>query len=79
MKGFVKTAVITAAAFGIPMGIIAGIVVGRRIRARRGSIKLSGKEYFRIRQGDYRIIYEIIEERVVIVVIKIGHRRDVNK
>lgn len=28
MKGFVKTAVITAAAFGIPMGIIAGIVVG---------------------------------------------------
>jgi mRNA interferase RelE/StbE len=24
-----------------------------------GSIKLSGKEYFRIRQGDYRIIYEI--------------------
>ena len=44
-----------------------------------GSIKLSGKEYYRIRQGDYRIIYEIIEERVVIVVIKIGHRRDVYK
>lgn len=43
------------------------------------SIKLSGKEYYRIRQGDYRIIYEIIEERVVIVVIKIGHRRDVYK
>ena len=37
VKGFVKTAVITAAAFGIPMGIIAGIVVGRRIRARRGA------------------------------------------
>lgn len=44
-----------------------------------GSIKLSGKEYYRVRQGDYRIIYEIIEERVVIVVIKIGHRRDANK
>lgn len=42
-----------------------------------GSIKLSGKEYYRIRQGDYRIIYEIVENRLVIVVIKISHRRDV--
>jgi mRNA interferase RelE/StbE len=40
-----------------------------------GSIKLSAKEYYRIRQGDYRIIYEIVENRLVIVVIKIGHRR----
>ena len=42
-----------------------------------GSTKLSGKDYYRIRQGDYRIVYEIIESRVVIVVIKIGHRREV--
>lgn len=42
-----------------------------------GSIKLSGKEFYRIRQGDYRIIYEIVENRLVVVVIKIGHRRDV--
>ncbi len=42
-----------------------------------GSTKLSGKDYYRIRQGDYRIVYEIIESRLVIVVIKIGHRREV--
>jgi mRNA interferase RelE/StbE len=42
-----------------------------------GSIKLSGRDYYRIRQGNYRIIYEIVENRLVIVVIKIGHRRDV--
>ena len=42
-----------------------------------GSIKLSGKDYYRIRQGDYRIVYEIVENRLVIVVIKIGHRREV--
>ena len=42
-----------------------------------GSTKLSGKDYYRIRQGDYRIVYEIVENRLVIVVIKIGHRREV--
>lgn len=42
-----------------------------------GSTKLSGKEYYRIRQGDYRIVYEILDNRLVIVVIKIGHRREV--
>jgi mRNA interferase RelE/StbE len=42
-----------------------------------GSSKLSGKDYYRIRQGDYRIVYEIVENRLVVVVIKIGHRREV--
>lgn len=41
-----------------------------------GSTKLSGKDYYRIRQGDYRIVYEVIDNRLVIVVIKIGHRRE---
>ena len=39
--------------------------------------KLSGEEKYRIRQGDYRIIYEIIDEIVTVIVVKIGHRRDV--
>jgi mRNA interferase RelE/StbE len=42
-----------------------------------GSIKLSGDEKYRIRHGDFRILYEIFDEVVIIVVVKIGHRRDV--
>jgi mRNA interferase RelE/StbE len=39
--------------------------------------KLSAKERYRVRQGVYRIIYEINNQELVIIVIKVGHRRDV--
>ena len=39
--------------------------------------KLSGQEKYRIRQGVYRILYEIRDNELIIVVVKIGHRRDV--
>ena len=42
-----------------------------------GSEKLSGQERFRVRQGMYRIIYEIQNEELVIIVVKVGHRREV--
>lgn len=42
-----------------------------------GRKKLSGQEKYRIRQGDYRILYQIEDEELVIVVVKVGHRRDV--
>ncbi len=43
-----------------------------------GCRKLSGyNNLFRVRVGSYRIIYEIIEARIVIRVLKIGHRKDV--
>lgn len=42
-----------------------------------GCQKLSGYDRYRLRQGDYRILYEIRDRDVVVVVIKIGHRRDV--
>jgi mRNA interferase RelE/StbE len=42
-----------------------------------GVEKLSGQELFRIRQGVYRILYEIRDDELIVVVVKIGHRRDV--
>ncbi|MFC1775855.1 type II toxin-antitoxin system RelE/ParE family toxin [Pseudomonadota bacterium] len=42
-----------------------------------GVEKLSGQALYRIRQGVYRILYEIKNDEVVIIVVKIGHRRDV--
>jgi mRNA interferase RelE/StbE len=41
-----------------------------------GCVKLSGQEYYRIRQGNHRIVYEIIDDRLVVVVIAVGHRRE---
>ena len=42
-----------------------------------GCEKLSGEERYRIRQGSYRIIYEIQDDLLVVVIVKVGHRRDV--
>ncbi len=42
-----------------------------------GCEKLSGQERFRVRQGVYRIIYEIRDEELVVIVVKVGHRREV--
>jgi mRNA interferase RelE/StbE len=45
----------------------------------QGCIKLSGVEAWRIRIGDYRVIYEIQDTVLLVTVIDIGHRRDVYK
>lgn len=42
-----------------------------------GCRKLSGQEKYRIRQGDYRILYQIEDGRLIIVVVRVGHRRDI--
>lgn len=42
-----------------------------------GSEKLSGRERYRIRQGIYRIIYEVVDNYLIVTVVKVGHRRDV--
>ncbi len=42
-----------------------------------GCEKLSGQERYRVRQGVYRIVYEIRDERLVVLIVKVGHRREV--
>lgn len=42
-----------------------------------GCEKLSALERYRIRQGNYRIIYEIFDAEIVVEVVKVGHRKDV--
>jgi len=32
---------------------------------------------FRLRVGDYRVLYQIHDDRLIVVVVKVGHRRDV--
>lgn len=44
-----------------------------------GSQKLSGQERYRIRQGVYRIIYEVVDDCLVVIVVKVGHRKQVYK
>ena len=44
-----------------------------------GCVKLSGLERYRVRQGLYPIIYEIQDDRLVVHVMKVGHRSDVYK
>jgi mRNA interferase RelE/StbE len=44
----------------------------------RGARKLAGyDDVFRVRTGRYRVIYSVAEDRLVVLVLKIGHRKDV--
>jgi len=42
-----------------------------------GAEKLSAQARYRVRQGVYRILYEIHDKQLVVVVVKVGHRRHV--
>lgn len=42
-----------------------------------GSLKLSGRERYRLRQGRYRILYSIEDRVLVVQVVRIGHRKNV--
>ena len=42
-----------------------------------GSLKMVGREGYRIRIGDYRVIYEVREMVLLVDVVEIGHRREV--
>lgn len=45
-----------------------------------GVKKLIGSEFsYRIRIGDYRVVYEVFESRLIIEIIRVRHRKDVYK
>ena len=43
-----------------------------------GVLKMSGAEnLWRIRIGDYRVVYEIHDDRLIVLVLRVAHRKDV--
>ena len=42
-----------------------------------GAEKLSGQDKYRLRQGDYRVLYSVDDAALTVVIVKIGHRRGV--
>ena len=66
----------------LPSTQLKGIVAKIRALAinqhPEGSVKLRGSsDLFRIRHTDYRVIYQVQNEKLVILVVKVGHRREV--
>ena len=61
--------------------------VVKRVLARLGQLetnprpadmkKLKGRDAWRIRIGDYRVIYEIHDQQLQVLVITVGHRREI--
>jgi len=66
---------------GIPRADVSRILA--RIEGLRddprptGAEKLSAQERYRIRQGNYRILYTVAHAELTVEVVKVGHRRDV--
>ena len=66
---------------GVPPSDVRRILA--RIEALRddprpsGAEKLSAQERYRVRQGDYRIVYAVDDDAAVVEIVKVGHRRDV--
>lgn len=43
----------------------------------QGCLKLTAREGWRVRVGDYRLVYEIDDKQRTVIVLHVGHRRDV--
>ena len=60
--------------------IVKDAIAGLAFNPRpHGYKKLKGEEAYRIRIGDYRIIYEIEDEKIIVIVVSVGHRKDIYK
>ena len=59
--------------------VVVEVIRGLSLNPRpRGSRKLRGyDDVFRIRKGVFRIIYSIEKDRLLVIILKIGHRKDV--
>ena len=78
---FFRRSVLKKDLAGVPRGDLKRIIEAIRSLAADprppGVQKLSGQEYYRIRRGDYRIVFSIQDEGRSVWVAKVGHRRDV--
>jgi mRNA interferase RelE/StbE len=65
----------------LPKRDVASLLKRTRLLAEEprahGCEKLSGQARYRVRQGAYRIIYEIRDDVLIVVVVKVGHRKRV--
>ncbi len=80
---FLRQSVLKKDLAGIPKSDTQRIVEAIRKLADnprpQGVQKLSGQERYRIRQGDYRIVFSIQDEERTVWIVKVSHRRDVYK
>jgi mRNA interferase RelE/StbE len=82
-KILIKKSAADELAGGIPRKDLEKIV--RRIQGLAGDPrppgcrKLSGQDRYRLRQGDYRIVYAVDDARRIVEVYKIGNRREIYK
>jgi len=82
-KILIKKSAAAELAGGLPRKDLEKIV--RKIRALEveprppGCRKLSGQDRYRLRQGDYRIVYRVDDARRIVEVYKIGNRREIYK
>jgi mRNA interferase RelE/StbE len=59
--------------------VIVGVIEALAKNPRpSGAKKLVGEEdLYRVRTRDYRIVYEIRDQQLIVAVVKVGHRRDI--
>ncbi len=44
-----------------------------------GCEKLSGQEKYRVKQGKYRILYQVFDAEVIVIVVRVAHRKEAYK
>lgn len=42
-----------------------------------GAVQLKGTDFMRVRVRDYRVVYEIVDDRLLVLAVRLAHRRDI--